>query len=83
MLVLGTVCVCVCVCVCVVDAVSRPASLSFNPHMTLSSWLAAPPSRLFHPTQNNIVHLAPPTRPLHPPQIARDTETQALCPEGF
>ncbi|KAK1904665.1 Protein mono-ADP-ribosyltransferase PARP4 [Dissostichus eleginoides] len=31
-----------------------------NPSLTLSSWLPAPPSRLFHPTQNNIVHLPPP-----------------------
>lgn len=30
-----------------------------NPYVTLSSWLAAPPSHLFHPIQNNIVHLPP------------------------
>ncbi|KAK2848820.1 hypothetical protein Q5P01_008654 [Channa striata] len=32
-----------------------------NPSMTLSSWLTVPPSRLFYPTQNNIIHLHSPT----------------------
>lgn len=37
-----------------------PLSGEHNPYMTLSSWLTVPPSRLFHPTENNIVHLPPP-----------------------
>lgn len=65
-------CVDVCACVCVMGELLRfccwclklpclsLSSGEHNPYMTLSSWLTVPPSRLFHPTQNNIVHLPPP-----------------------
>lgn len=68
-------CMCECVCVCdggvvkilsLMPKVALPLSLSsgeHNPYMTLNSWLTVPPSRVFHPTQNNIVHLPPPPAP--------------------
>lgn len=59
------------VCVLLTADLSRPASpfsvfpssSEHNPYMTLNSWLTAPPSRVFHPTHNNIVHLQPPPPP--------------------
>lgn len=77
----GWVSVRACLCVCVVDGWLKstrlpflslfPSSREHNPYMTLNSWLTAPPSRVFHPTQNNIVHLQPP-----PPPPDRQTHTR-------
>lgn len=65
MFVLGTVhgrSVCVCFCdeelfgvCCLKSSGLALSSGEHNPYMTLSSWWT--PSRLFHPNQNNVVHL--------------------------
>lgn len=46
-------------CWCLKSPCLSLSSRAHNPYMTLSSWLTETPSRLFHPTQNNIVHLPP------------------------
>lgn len=46
-------------CWCLKSPCLSLSSGEHNPYMTLSSWLTETPSRLFHPTQNNIVHLPP------------------------